>query len=70
MSLANPTGESVPRQAPSQSKQVQKKLIQCAACGTWIPADRAIGGRTGLASYCSTACLENSAGKKEHKLAG
>ena len=36
-----------------------EKLVRCAACGTWIPAGRAV--RLKSATYCSTSCLENAA---------
>jgi hypothetical protein len=35
-----------------------QKLAQCARCGTWVPAGRAIAGR-GNAVFCSQACAEN-----------
>ena len=36
------------------------KLLRCAACGTWMPASRAVSLRGG-ATYCSHACLERAA---------
>jgi len=38
-----------------------EKLTRCAACGTWLPASRALALRHSAASYCSPACLERSA---------
>ncbi len=38
-----------------------EKLARCAACGTWMPASRAINMRSTGASYCSHSCLEHSA---------
>jgi len=70
LSVVNPAGEAMPRSTTSQAKQVQHKLIQCAACHTWVPVDRSIGGRSGLSSYCSTECLEKAANDKKQKLAG
>jgi len=67
--LVNASGEQTSQSTPSSGKQVEKKLIQCGTCGTFIPADRAFG-RAGLASYCSAECLEKAAASKEQKLAG
>lgn len=38
-----------------------ERLVRCAACGTWIPAGRAVQLRAAAAVYCSTSCLENAA---------
>ena len=38
-----------------------EKLTRCAACGTWLPASRALTLRHSTVSYCSPACLERSA---------
>lgn len=43
-----------------------KKLVRCVGCGTWVPADRAIGaGRSSV--YCSRECIEKSAGSDKRK---
>lgn len=39
-----------------------EKLVRCAACGTWLPASRAVSLRASNATFCSHACLERSAG--------
>jgi ribosomal protein S26 len=52
------------------SIKTENKLVRCVACGTWIPADRAIGAGSKLSEYCSRECLEKSATGKERKLAG
>ena len=41
-------------------KVSNEKLLRCAACGTWMPASRAVSLRAG-ATYCSHACLERAA---------
>jgi hypothetical protein len=46
------------------------KLVRCVACGTWIPAGRAIGTRVGSSVYCSPECLEKKSNGKERKIAG
>jgi hypothetical protein len=46
------------------------KLVRCVACGTWIPAERAIGPGSKLSEYCSLDCLEKGATGKKRKLAG
>ena len=38
-----------------------EKLVRCAACGTWVAADRAVSLRATGVSYCSHACLERAA---------
>ena len=54
----------------SGSIKTENKLVRCVACGTWIPAERAIGPGSKLSEYCSRECLEKSASEKERKLAG
>ncbi len=54
----------------SGSVKTENKLVRCVACGTWIPAERAIGPGSKLSEYCSRECLEKSAAGKERKLAG
>lgn len=47
--------------APQGRKSaVGEKLARCAACGTWMPASRAITLRATGATYCSHACMEGS----------
>ena len=54
----------------SSALKTENKLVRCVACGTWIPAERAIGAGSKLSEYCSRECLEKSATVKERKLAG
>ena len=49
----------LPRQ-PKRASDRGEKLLRCAACGTWMPASRAVKLRAG-ATYCSHACLERAA---------
>jgi hypothetical protein len=49
-----------PQQQASPKKAANEKLRRCAACGTWMPASRAVSLRGG-ATYCSHACLERAA---------
>jgi len=53
----------------SSAPKVDGKLVRCVSCGTWIPADRAIGPKTNLASYCSRECLEKSPASDKRKAA-
>ena len=46
------------------------KLVRCVGCGTWIPAGRAIGSKTGSSVYCSRECVEKTSNGKERKIAG
>ena len=50
--------------------RVDSKLVRCVSCGTWVPADRAIGAGSGASIYCSRECLEKPKENKERKLAG
>ena len=54
-----------PPQQTSPKKAAGEKLQRCAACGTWMPASRAVSLRGG-ASYCSHACLERAADAPRH----
>jgi hypothetical protein len=59
-----------PPQQPAPKKAAADKLRRCAACGTWMPASRAVSLRGG-ATYCSHACLERAADapRRAHKSA-
>lgn len=52
------------------SVKADKKLVRCVACGTWVPAERAIGVKGGSSVYCSRECVEKSTHSKERKMAG
>ncbi len=54
-----------PQQQTSPKKGAGEKLRRCAACGTWMPASRAVSLRGG-ATYCSHACLERAADAPRH----
>jgi len=56
--------------ATPRSRSGEKKLVRCASCGTWIPEDRALNLKSGMAIYCSPECLEKKSQNKERKLAG
>jgi hypothetical protein len=46
---------------PTERKAAaNERLVCCAACGTWMPASRAVSLRAG-ATYCSHTCLERAA---------
>lgn len=61
------TGNSSPSR---RDRSGQNKLVRCAGCETWIPEDRALNLRSGLAIYCSPECLEKRSESQERKLAG
>jgi hypothetical protein len=46
------------RQKPTPTPN--ERLVRCAACGTWMPASRAVRLHAG-ATYCSHSCLERAA---------
>lgn len=64
-SSTNPGG--TPRSATAKS---DGKLVRCVGCGTWIPAGRALGNKTGMSVYCSRECIEKTSNGKERKIAG
>jgi hypothetical protein len=49
----------IPRQQKPKTA-ANERLARCAACGTWMPASRALSLRAG-ATYCSHSCLERAA---------
>jgi hypothetical protein len=49
----------LPRRPRSETAAAER-LVRCAACGTWMPASRAVSLRAG-STYCSHACLERAA---------
>ncbi len=56
-------GVESPAAVPArQANQSGERLVRCAACGTWLPASRALKLRSAASSsYCSHACVERSA---------
>jgi hypothetical protein len=58
------------RSSTSSTTKTDGKLVRCVGCGTWIPAERAIGNRAGLPIYCSRDCVEKQSKNKERKIAG
>jgi hypothetical protein len=53
-----------------ERRVTDSKLVRCVACGTWVPAERAIGTGAGGSVYCSRECLEKKSDRREKKLAG
>lgn len=61
---ANRVGARRPGDLPRRERTTRapgEKLVRCAACGTWMPASRAVMLRATGTSYCSHACLERAA---------
>ena len=48
----------------------ENKLVRCESCGTWVPADRALKLKSGLATFCSTECMTKTPASKERRIAG
>jgi hypothetical protein len=46
-----------------------RKLVRCVGCGTWVPAERAIGAG-GQLVYCSRECIERASSGPNRKVAG
>ena len=57
---ASAAQSDIPRRPGRETAAASEKLVRCAACGTWMPASRAVSLRAG-ATYCSHACLERAA---------
>ena len=66
------TVSSSPTSGPSSGATMKSdaRLVRCVSCGTWIPANRAIGNKAGQSVYCSRECIEKSSNGKERKIAG
>ena len=56
--------------ASSQKTRSKNKLVRCESCGTWIPAERALNLRSGLATFCSPECMAKKTASPERKIAG
>lgn len=54
------TVESSARE-PLRAGGSNARLVRCASCDTWIPAERAVKLRSQTSSYCSHECLERAA---------
>lgn len=48
----------------------ENKLVRCDSCGTWVPADRVLKLKSGLATFCSTECMTKKQQSKERRIAG
>ena len=46
------------------------QLVRCQGCDTWIPADRALNLKSGLATFCSPECMAKTPASKPRKIAG
>jgi len=57
-------------EASPQTRSGGNKLVRCAGCGTWIPENRSLNLKSGLAIYCSPECLERKSDTKERRIAG
>lgn len=47
--------------APSARAAVAETLVPCAACGTYVPASRALKAGRGDAVFCSEECRRSAA---------
>ena len=54
--------------APSATRTNQ--LVRCEGCNTWVPADRALNLKSGLATFCSPDCMAKTPASKPRKIAG
>ena len=53
-----------------QGTPSENKLVRCERCGTWVPADRALNLKSGLATFCSAECMAKEPVSKGRKIAG
>jgi hypothetical protein len=51
----------IPQEPAQRRADPTERLARCAACGTWMPASRAVKLGSAVATYCSHACLERAA---------
>jgi hypothetical protein len=56
---------------PQTATTAQKnQLVRCEGCNTWIPANRALNFKSGLATFCSPECMAKTPASKPRKIAG
>jgi len=58
--------QDIGARSTSQSSQ----LVRCEGCNTWIPSDRALNLKSGLATFCSTECMAKKTASQPRKVAG
>jgi hypothetical protein len=58
-----------PKERRAAAALDDRKLVRCISCGTWVPAERALGRGVGGSVYCSRECREKGANSNEPKLA-
>ena len=68
-SINSATDVSATRSA-TQATPSSNRLVRCERCGTWIPADRALKLKSGLATFCSPECMAKEPASKGRKMAG
>ena len=66
----NAVTDSTSKTAPAQRTSSSNQLVRCERCGTWVPADRALRLKSGLATFCSADCMANESASKGRKIAG
>jgi hypothetical protein len=66
-SLNSATDASATRSA---TQATSNRLVRCERCGTWVPADRAMNLKGGLATFCSPECMAKEPASKGRKIAG
>jgi hypothetical protein len=59
MSSGQAQPSDISRKRQTTTAASNERLVRCAACGTWMPASRAVSLRAG-ATYCSHSCLERA----------
>lgn len=67
LNVATDLNATTPQTQKTPSKN---KLVRCERCGTWIPAERTLNLKSGLATFCSPECMANESASKERKIAG
>ena len=54
----------------NQKTPSRNQLVRCDRCGAFIPAERALSLKSGLANFCSTECMEKEPVSNKRKIAG
>jgi hypothetical protein len=69
MGAATTMANSTSNSGGGSAAKADGKLVRCVACGTWIPAERAIGAGASASVYCSRECIEKPAAANNRKAA-
>ena len=69
-SINSATDVSATTARATRGTSSENKLVRCERCGTWVPADRALNLKSGLATFCSAECMAKEPVSRGRKIAG